>query len=218
MKFTTKLACLTLIVPALLSAAATGSASASNCTSADICSYTINGAGFDPADGSQPGGTPFTITFSTLGPEQFNEAPNTLLSFSVNGAPAAGWVLDTSNFGQTSYGPDGAIFATFDDDSEDGSTLSPVTYEFFGSDQFWATTGTQDFGTTYFPGPSGGAIYDFNTSGPQAVPSDPPCTGCTVSLTATSVPEAGSAAQLVTFAGIGMVALLLRRKQRKLAD
>src|ERR1700733_749886 len=124
----------------------------SSCTASDVCTYSITGQGFNPTTGQEIGGNTFNISFTTAGPEEFDAPPNFLLSGSVTGTPAPGWVLDTSNWGLTSYGSDGSVFATFDDDSEDGSTLSPVTYEFFGTDAFWATPGnTIGFGATNDP-------------------------------------------------------------------
>jgi hypothetical protein len=184
-----------------------------SCKGGELCSYLITGQGFDPSTGLQVTGSTFTISFSTYGPEQYNEAPNTLASFSVNGSPAAGWVAST--YGQTSYGDDGAIFATFDDDSADGSSLSPVTYEFFGTDAFWATIGENIAFAPAIPNAppsaSSGAFFVFNSSGAQA---DPPCTTCTVSINASPAPEPASAALLAVAAGI----FLLYRRRRRLAD
>ena len=213
-----KLACLALMITGSMIGA--GIAPHPVCTASDVCSYSITGQGFDPTTGQEIGGNTFNISFSTLGPEEYNAPANFLLSFSVAGTPAPGWALDTSNYGLTSYGSDGSVFATFVDDSQDGSSLSPVTYEFFGTDAFWATPGNAiGFGATNDSTATSGAFFDVNTSGPQsppafnaALPSDPPCTGCTVTITATpTVPEPGSMALI---AAAGVVFLLFRRKPR----
>jgi len=197
-----KLSCLALMVAGLMNASGVGL-----CTAADLCSYSITGQGFDPTTGLEIGGNTFNISFSTYGPEQFNEAPNTLVSFTVTGTPAPGWAAST--YGQTSYGTDGSVFATFVDNSSDGSSLSPVTYEFFATDQFWATPGSNiGFGPTNDPTATSGAFFDVNSSGPQG---DPPCTGCTVTINASPAPEPGSMVLLAAAIGIFM---LFRRKQR----
>jgi hypothetical protein len=185
------------------------------CTSADTCTYSITGTGLDTANDPPTEDTLSTwnLTFVFLGPEMYNAGPNTLESFSVTGTPANGWVYDASESGLTSYGSDGAAFVTFDNDSGVDTDQTTVTYEFFGTDSFWATLGDQSFGATSDSSNLSGAFFVFNNAGPQA---DGPCTACTVTTTASAVPEPSSVALLATVAGIS--ALLFRRRQRKLAN
>jgi hypothetical protein len=176
----------------------------------NIYSYSITGQGFDPSTGLEVAGSTFNISFSTNGPEEFNAPNNFLRTFSVTGTPAAGWVLDPSNQGLTSYGSDGAAFATFDDTNGDAFGNSSVTYEFFGSDAFWAAPGSNIPFTPATPNAppaaDSGAFFVFNSAGAQ---SDPPCTNCTVNITGT--PEPSSVALL---AAVGGIFLLYRRKRR----
>jgi hypothetical protein len=180
------------------------------CTSSDICTYNITATGLDTsmAPPTEDTSSTWNLMFQFAGPEMFNAAPNTLLSFNVTGSPAAGWVYDPSLSGLSSYGSDGDAIVTFDDTNSatDGLGVASVTYTFYATDAFWATTGSNiAFGATSDASANSGSFFTLTT--------DPPCTACMVTITATpaAVPEPASGVLLGTISGIG---LYLVRKRR----
>jgi hypothetical protein len=213
MAFNLKLACLALMVPGLMMA----DISSTFCTSADLCTYIITGTGLgsDTIPPTELTSSTWTLTFSTLGPEMFNAPANFLQSFSVTGTPGGtSWSYDAAESGLTSYGSDGAALVTFDYESGSDERLNSVTYEFFGTDAFWATTGANiAFGATDDSSQTSGAFFNFSIGQSDV---DPPCTECTVSISASTapVPEPGAVALLATVVGIF---LFVRRRQQKFA-
>ena len=212
-----KLLCLALFIPQALSALGV-----TLCTSAvPVCSYDISATGLNVSLNPPVENTSATwdVLFDYTGPLQFNSV-GPLISWSVNGTPATGWVYDSTSSGITSYGSDAAVEVTFDDHNLDGFGIAGVTYEFYGNNLFWETLGTQPFGATTDPTASSGAFFIFNgvvhPGGPLGFGAalDPVCTACTLTTSATGLPEPGS---LLLVAGAGVCGLLWRRR-RKRAD
>jgi hypothetical protein len=88
-------------------------------------------------------------------------------------------LYDPSLSGLTSYGSDGDAIVTFDDTNSatDGLGVASVTYTFYATDAFWATTGSNiAFGAASDTGANSGFFFTLTT--------DPPCTACTVSISA----------------------------------
>ncbi len=196
----------------LLALIAPGIMMADLCRPNEVCTYSITGTGLNTsaAPPTEDTSTTWNLTFQFLGPEMINAAPDTLLGFTVTGAPAAGWTYDAANSGLSSYDSvDGDAFVTFDDpdSATDGLGVASVTYTFFATDQFWATAGTNiAFGARNDSSAASGAFFTLN--------SDPPCTACTVSISATpaAVPEPASGVLLGTVGGIALYFLRKRKK------
>jgi hypothetical protein len=220
MTITSKLAFLAVMVPGLMIA--------------DITyTYSITAPGLNTASNPPTEDGTWNLTFQFVGPEMYNAADNTLLSFLVTGTPANGWTENYNKSYLTSYGSDGAAVVTFNDTNSpgdgltsDGSPIASVTYTFYGTDAFWATLGQQSFGATNDPSATSGAFFVFNPpsdadeappadapagGGTTKVKGDPPCTNCSVT---TSVPEPGSAVLLAIFAGV--FSLPLRKRHLRL--
>jgi len=193
-----RLALLALMVPGSLMA---GFVVPSLCDSGVDCNYAITGTGLDVSVNppTEDVTTAWTLVFSYAGPLTFNSnaAP---LSFDVTGSPADGWDYDPLNSGLTTYlNTYAAAYVTFDDTNSDSLGIASVTYTFYGSDDFWATLGSQAFDNP--PDTTSGAFSTFPSF-------DPPCSSCSVDLTAT--PEPGSLTLLLLPAGL--LGLRLRRR------
>ena len=205
MAIRSKLAALACICPGFLMAAAVPS-----CNPNDVCGYIITASGLD--DGNNPPtedvATTWNLIFTFSGPETFNAADNSLLSWNVNGTPAEGWVYDNNASGLTSYGGDAAATVTFDDTKLDGYNIASVTYTFYGTDSFWSQLGSQQFGATNDPEAPSGAFFTFSAG------SDPLCTSCTSNVFL--APEPGSYA-LTVMAG-ALLALYTWKRRRQPAQ
>lgn len=210
-----KLACLALLVPQALSALGI-----TLCTSAvPECSYDVSATGLDVSGNPPTEDTSVTwdLLFDYTGPLTFTGI-GPLISWSVAGTPASGWVYDSTTSGITSYGSDAAVQVTFDDHNLDGFGITSVTYEFFGNSLFWQTLGTQPFGATNDSSAASGAFFIFNgvvhPGGPMGfgptVQADPVCTACTLTTSANVIPEPGS---LILVGAAGLFGLLLRRRR-----
>jgi len=217
MAFTSKLACLALMVPAVMMA----SVSVGNsCGGTDVYCYNITATGLNTGNNppTEDTSTTWNLAFNFLGPEMYNAAPNTLLTpFTVTGAPAAGWTYDNGASGLTSYGGvDGAVIVTFADGNSatDNLGINSVTYTFYGTDAFWAQSGgTFAFGNTSDPTAISGAFSTFNTGNGGV---DPPCSACIVTTAAT--PEPGSLGLLAAFLGLCLLPFRKKPKQAKPVD
>lgn len=208
MTTTTKLVMLALLSPGLMLADLLSGA----CSSSDICTYSITGTGLDITNAPPTEDTTRTwnLTFEFLGPEMYNAADNTLLSFNVTGTPVDGWTYDPGASGLSAYAADGDALVTFDDPNSatDGLGVASVTYYFYATDAFWATTGNNiAFGATDDITATSGAYFQFVT--------DPPCTACTVTITATSaVPEPKA---ILLFATMLAITVLFYRSRNQAA-
>ncbi len=187
MAFLSKLAYAGLLVPGFLMAGTI--ASCTSITSLQLPALTMTGV--TASTQTENTSINWQVNFVTLGPEQFNAPDNFLQSFTVTGQPASGWVYDPLASGLTSYGSDGAVIVTFDDENQDGLNLGSVEYEAYGTDAFWAKVGGPfAFGSTEDTAATSGAFFNFNSSLTNTE-IDPVCTQCSVVTTASAAPGAG---------------------------
>jgi hypothetical protein len=238
MTFTAKLTCLALMVPGFLMAGPLFVGPPAGCPATDVCSYALTMTGFNPITQSEDTTITWNIDFTFQGPEKFAAADGSLLSMSVTGTPASGWVEDATLSGLTSYGTDGAVVVVFDGPgllpSSAATDFPTVTYTAFGTDAFWAQIGGPfNFGATSDPTATSGAFFVFTPAScsapptisggvgslacfdaivPQATTND--CTACNVTIEGSPVPEPSSAAPFAML--IGISCLLFRRKRHKL--
>ena len=202
MTLSSKLVFLALLVPGLMLA--------DTCNPGDYC-YTLTFPGFTVSPLAEDTSTQWSASFVTVGPEMYNLGAGDFLSFTPTITAPSGWTL--GNYGLTSYGTDGAAFVQFQNNT-DSSEM--VTYEFFATDAFWATTGGPfTLGSTTDSSATSGAFI--NNGGIVGTLDAATCSDCTVTIasgTAAPVPEPASVGLLaLVVAGISFQ--LFRRKVRR---
>lgn len=149
----------------------------------------------------------WTFSFDWVGPYRASSPPNSLLGYGETGSPKAGWTSGGGNGSGNGTTFGSYIPASFSANSSsdvfleiyfqdlittDANYGSAVDYHLTGTDAFWATLGLQTFASTNAYSTISGT--------------DPPCTACTVTITATplATPEPASFLLLGTIAmGLG---------------
>lgn len=147
--------------------------------------------------------------FSWVGPLKYNAGPNTacptVCGPVVPGASVkAGYAF--AGFDFTAVGGDAEAQINFSDFSgSDFSSSQTVTFSFIEPDSFWAQQGN---GVAFASsdGTTPGASYSFNGG------NDPGCTGCTVSISASSSAPEPSSTMLVLPGAVALFGSLRRRK------